>query len=372
MKKIQFILHYSDLYGANRIILPLLCHLRDKGYKVFVLLPTKGDMLEELIKNNIECKVIYFYAQLLLFKKSIKFIAYPLLILINIFQAPHIYKYIKANKPDIIYSNTAAENIGSIMSKLLKVPHILHIHELVSLDHGIAFIGGNLTRRKYIQLSDKVIYVSKVVAESFVGKGILPKNHRVIYNGLPKVSELKDKCLDLQNLNFGIVGILSSGKRQHIAIEYFKKVTIQYPKAKLHIYGDTYGKYKKILYQLVDNLNLKDNVIFHGFIKDQNEIYNVIDILLTFSISEGFGLVTVEAMLRGIPIIGYDNSATSEIIEHKKSGYLFHDQKDFGLGVEYILDSQHYTVIRLEAYNRANKLFNDKIYCTNIEKFINE
>ncbi len=372
MKRIQFILHYSDLYGANRVILPLLCHLRDKGYKVFVLLPTKGDMFDELIKNDIECKVIYFYAQILLFKKSIKFMAYPLLLLINIFQVPYIYKYIKTNKPDIIYSNTAAENIGSIMSKLIKIPHILHIHELVSLDHGIAFIGGNFIRKKYIQLSDKVIYVSKVVAKNFIGTNILPKNHRVIYNGLAEVCELKNKNLDVKNLSLGIVGILSSGKRQHIAIEYFKEIVKQYPKAKLHIYGDTNGKYKKRLHQLVDNLDLKDNVIFHGFIKDQNKIYNAIDILLTFSISEGFGLVTVEAMMRGIPIIGYDNSATSEIIEHKRSGYLFHNKKDFELGVEYILDSQHYTEIRLEAYDRANKLFNDKIYCTNIEKFINE
>ena len=110
MKRIQFILHYSDLYGANRVILPLLCHLRDKGYKVFVLLPTKGDMFDELIKNDIECKVIYFYAQILLFKKSIKFMAYPLLLLINIFQVPYIYKYIKTNKPDIIYSKEMFSN----------------------------------------------------------------------------------------------------------------------------------------------------------------------------------------------------------------------------------------------------------------------
>ena len=45
-----------------------------------------------------------------------------------------------------------------------------------------------------------------------------------------------------------------------------------------------------------------------------NEVYNMMDVFLSCSLGEGFGLPYVEAMLAGVPVIAPDNTTTEELI----------------------------------------------------------
>lgn len=58
------------------------------------------------------------------------------------------------------------------------------------------------------------------------------------------------------------------------------------------------------------------------------------------SIQETFGLVAAEALLSGTPVIAFHNTGLSDIIEHKKNGYLakINDKDDFVNGINYILN----------------------------------
>ena len=50
--------------------------------------------------------------------------------------------------------------------------------------------------------------------------------------------------------------------------------------------------------------------------------YNSIDLLVVPSRIESFGQVATEAMACGCPVIGFNNSGLTDIVEHKKTGYL--------------------------------------------------
>ena len=111
----------------------------------------------------------------------------------------------------------------------------------------------------------------------------------------------------------------------------------------------------------------------HGFVKNTDEIYKAIDILLMFSRAEGFGRVTIEAMQRAIPVIGLDQGGTSELIQHRKNGVLFQNLQGFLEGINFILkDDNRYNEVREFAYSSSNIDFSKEKYCEGVLSFIDD
>jgi N-acetyl-alpha-D-glucosaminyl L-malate synthase BshA len=68
---------------------------------------------------------------------------------------------------------------------------------------------------------------------------------------------------------------------------------------------------------------LKDKVICMGKQEDTSEILSQMDLMLLPSEKESFGLVALEAMSCGVPVISSDAGGLPEVIEHGQSGYTF-------------------------------------------------
>ena len=116
-------------------------------------------------------------------------------------------------------------------------------------------------------------------------------------------------------------------------------------------------------------LGIGDKVQFKGFVNSHEDIYGKIDFLLMFSKSEGFGRVTIESALKGVPVIGYDNAGTSELIDHKKTGCLFKDFDSFLDCVNFIMIADNYKLVREKSFLNANKNFNTMKYCESVYNF---
>ena len=369
--RILFISNYSQLYGANRSLLSVIEYFKQNGDEVCLLLPSKGNLISLLEERDIPKIVIPFFSQIFYYKKNVKYIILPLLILCTLLVLPYIIYVIKKYDPDIIYSNTSAENIGIFISKILNKKHISHIREFMDVDHGAHFIFGNKLKRKLINLSDGIIYVSHAVANHVNLNIPLSKKQVVIYNGVDShFDRLAQKSIS-KRINMGIVGILDKEKGQDLAIEYFKEVLKFFPYSKLHVWGDKSGRYKRYLHSLFDSFALKDYVIFHGFESNVNIIYKDMDILLMCSKSEGFGRVTVEAMQRGIPVIGYDGGGTSELIRNGYNGFLFKTQDEFVKAVRDLLASEaFYDKISKQSYEYGVSQFSTEKYCNSVRMFV--
>ena len=87
---------------------------------------------------------------------------------------------------------------------------------------------------------------------------------------------------------------------------------------------------------------------------------------------EGFGRVTIEAMLRAIPVLGYNSGGTSELVKNGENGYLFMSPEQCVFGLKKILSSENeFNRIRKNAFDDAHMNYNVELYCSRVEEFIN-
>ncbi len=85
------------------------------------------------------------------------------------------------------------------------------------------------------------------------------------------------------------------------------------------------GEYESRLKGLAKRLKLgKKNVQFLGFVPEKTliEVYSKSSIFVLPSYYEGFGIVLIEAMSAGLPLVSVRTGGATEVIEEGKNGYL--------------------------------------------------
>lgn len=77
--------------------------------------------------------------------------------------------------------------------------------------------------------------------------------------------------------------------------------------------------------------NLEEKIHFKGRVDELTDFYSAIDLFAMASHSESYGLVTIEAMLAGKPVIGSDTGGTPELLKFGENGILYRqgDVEDF-------------------------------------------
>jgi len=88
------------------------------------------------------------------------------------------------------------------------------------------------------------------------------------------------------------------------------------------------GILRKKLQELIKEFNLENSVKLHGGVseKDLPLYYQMADLFILPTVAlEGFGLVTVEAMACGLPVLGTPIGATIEILNNFDSSFIFED-----------------------------------------------
>ena len=88
----------------------------------------------------------------------------------------------------------------------------------------------------------------------------------------------------------------------------------------LDIFGD--GEMRKSLQSMISSLRLERRITLHGEIAAPGQALSRIDLLVLPSDAEGFGLVLIEAMAAGVPVIGTNVPGICDVIEDGVSGLL--------------------------------------------------
>ena len=110
----------------------------------------------------------------------------------------------------------------------------------------------------------------------------------------------------------GAVGRLAPQKDYPTLLQAFSSFLIKFPTAHLIILGS--GPDYNLLHNLTEKLKVSQNVIFIGNSNQVSEWMSLFDFFVLPSRYEGFGLVLLEAMQSGIPIIAANNSAIPEVL----------------------------------------------------------
>jgi glycosyltransferase involved in cell wall biosynthesis len=112
------------------------------------------------------------------------------------------------------------------------------------------------------------------------------------------------------------------------------------------------GPEKRTAQALVDDMGVRDRVSFLGQVEQIEEVLALADLVLLPSLHESFGLIALEAMACGAPVIATSRGGTSEFIDHGQNGYLCDPEDVAGMaaaGLELLRDEAHRQHVSEEA-----------------------
>lgn len=310
--------------GAVRSLLDLAGQLRKKQIEVIVVIPRHGDMEERLKKDGIKYYCIHEYHSWYTSSVHVKNHFY-IKRLLNLKALVQMLYVIRKEKVDLVHVNSLTAYVAGWAASLSRKPLVWHIREFMEEDLDISFFDPSYSVKK-INKANQVIAISESVKQKW--EKILSAPIMVIYNGIPVETYYVQKKQKAKGaIRILIYGRIVPGKGQ---LFFFKGVNqvLKQTHSRLECYWA--GKIEDQEYyakccQYLDKNYLSDKVSYLGEIKDIKKVLSNTDIVCVCSHKEGFGRVTVEAMLGQCLVLGADSGGTKELIQDGVTGFLYEE-----------------------------------------------
>ena len=92
-------------------------------------------------------------------------------------------------------------------------------------------------------------------------------------------------------------------------------------------------------------------------------MYNIADVMIVPSLEENLSNSIIESLSCGIPVVSFDIGGNSDMIEHKKNGYLAKSKssKSLARGISWILQHTKYNDLSLNARKKVLKDFESEV-----------
>ena len=292
-----------------------------------------------------------------------------------------IYKRIQQSRPDVVISNFSYINPAVLFGKLLGVKrNIAWFHTAYKHTQPSHLKVWNKTL--YLNMADVVLANSEVLQNEMqsVYKVSKEKTRRVpfwtnIVNYRMQVEFLttsKDKSI----LYIGCPGRMVSDKNQALVIEAAYQLK-QHHKRQIQLYLAGNGPNRNFLEAMVRELKLEQEVVFLGVLDVEHmaAFYDAMDVVVLPSLHEAFGLVFIEAIALGTPVLVSKSFGALDFIDqekfkladfsfnphdvsdliHKLNPYL-HDQ---GLKSDYFKSMYEHTFEKEMIYNQIKSVILD-------------
>ncbi|WP_370836360.1 glycosyltransferase [Clostridium tertium] len=270
-----------------------------------------------------------------------------------------LYKEVvkKEGKVDLIHCQSSfwAGISANYISKKYNIPLIITEHSSLEKAIYIKESYKPLIKESYLE-ADELIAVGnglKKEISKFCGR----KDIKVIHNLIPienfYISKNKNK-----NFTFFSLAFLEGEKGMDTLIRSYAKY-LKETNSKLLIGGD--GSQKDFLIKLCEELEIKNQVEFLGALsrKEVSHYMSICDSFVLASRYETFGVVYIEALASGKPIIGTYNGGAEDIINSKNGLIVKVDDVDeLGNAMKYIMEnSNSYNAedIRIDCIEKFSK-----------------
>ncbi len=138
----------------------------------------------------------------------------------------------------------------------------------------------------------------------------------------------------------GVVGRLVPFKGHEVLLKSMKQVVASHPNAYLLIMGD--GPLREKLEKQAGKLEISPHVKFMGFADEPGRYMTAWDLFVLPSTNEPFGIVLLEAMAMGLPVVSTRAGGVLDIVEDGVSGLLAEpgDEKSLAGAIEKVLDDK--------------------------------
>ncbi len=303
--------------GAERVLVELCAGLRRRGHEVTVVslrpLPQENVIIHELVEHDIRIESLEL-------TKSTPW---------RIFRLKSLLQRIQ---PDVVHSHLIHANLVTRMNvfgaqyRLINTVHTMESRKSKAwyffLDH--------LT----LLLCDVQTAVSEAARDFHARKmHVKPSSMPVIYNGIVAPKRLQaDEVAHLKSswgftgcsAVFGSVGRLGHEKGYDILLKMLPELSSHVPPGQkwgLVIIGE--GAERRNLEQLAKDAPGNILVALPGFRKDASNCIGAFNLFVMPSRYEGFGLVLIEAMAHGVPVVVSEIGPLKELLRNYSNGVFF-------------------------------------------------
>lgn len=327
--RILFYNHTGQASGAERLLSMILARLDHENFEPTMVCPESGALAKMVADlgvtvetvSTLQARFTWRLDHLARYCKSF----YEVM--------RQLRRKVTVTKPDLVHANSIrAGLVATAATFRLGTPVVWHLHDLLPR-HPLSTcirIFASLSKRT------RMIAVSDAVATNFLGRFSLMMKNRisVILNAIdldkfePNETAgqaIRDELeLESDELVLGIIGQLIPRKGQLELIEAFAQAEVT--GATLLIVGAPYfnfdSDYALSLERAVNARGLANRVRMLGARSDISAIMQALDLLIVNSTAEPFGLVILEAMACGTPVLAAAVDGIPEVIQQGVNGWL--------------------------------------------------
>lgn len=211
-------------------------------------------------------------------------------------------------------------------ARLLAICHHLAYHDLTSrflraIDRPLEAF--------FLRLMDRVITISESAREELVSLGVDIGRITIIKPSADRQMKSPQHWhrAEVRKKAFQMLFVGTCGPRKGLI--YLLQAVGVLPRqcqVCVHIVGDIEDDpaYYRSLMDFLDREALREKVFFHGRISDAElaDMYASADVFVLPSLWEGYGIVLLEAMAHGLPIVASNVGAIPELVRHGENGWL--------------------------------------------------
>lgn len=350
--KILYLINSLSVGGAEKMLLDLCKNLPKDRFEIAVGTVMGGGQLEEEYRET--------GVELFLYTKQTK---------LGFDVIKNFKKVIKQFKPDIIHTHLlSADTWGRIAAKQLRHPLVVTTEHNRNLEEG-PFVK---SIKHFLSFFTSVIVASSDAIKEYqiTKERILKKKIRVINYGIDlekyPFRGVKVARYGENHLKFTTIGRLAHQKGQRFLIEAMAKLDDDYPEIYCEIAGG--GDRKEVLMDVAKRVHVEDKINFLGVVDDVTAVLNNTNIFVLPSLYEGLGIVLLEAMSVGVPIIASDIPAVNELIRDEETGLLFESENSDDL-VERIIYLLKNPELQAEMIENARTLVEESY---SVERMVKE
>jgi len=307
-----FLTYQGDIAGATNSIAYLTKGLASRGHRVYV-----GCRKESLLYSLLTNTDVHLIPMRFRGKVDFKLMR-------------HIRDVVKEYDIEIINAQSSLDRYSSIFARWRYKLNVKVVHTRRQNPLSI----GGLQNLLYIKGTDKIVVVSEELKRIFIQKGFPPHHLHVIYNGIPTAHflQISEKKVNELRIKYGlskhdlVIGCISRMKNQEQIIEALVQINDD---VKVVFAGIPPGS----LDAVAERNNIKNPIIYAGDIshEDALHLYKTFTVNVLASTMDGFGLVLVEAMGLGIPVVATKFGGIKDVVKHEVNGLLFDDGNIQGL-----------------------------------------
>ncbi len=249
--------------------------------------------------------------------------------------ATSLFFILRRDRPDMIHVNSIFALHFALPACLLTGTKLIyHEHGLPESRKGSIW---SIAYRQLIQRVTHTAAITDAVRAEVIGSGVPAERVTTVHNGIDPgegraASEVSVTAASRSSFSIVQIANFLDWKGQDTLLQALPRLRAKVPEARVTFYGKSKDlEYEARLREIIAALDLSECVEFGGFRDDLPDILPTYDCLVLASKAEPFGLVLLEAMRAGIPIVATNSGGAPEIVSNEENGLLFEPEDSDGL-----------------------------------------